>query len=139
MQNFRHEFTAQSLYWSLHNILLSDNHDAFKLALSFCNDIDTLSIKRNAEARGNTKIMQCLGMQSQPLLPIPILQKIPKSEEFPYVNVMEKLKTMMMNKCKTNLNDKTSNNFHIGYKELLRSVHAKESVNYSESLCYVQV
>ena len=35
----------------------------------------------------NTNIMRCLGMQANPLLPIPILQRIPKSEEFPYVIV----------------------------------------------------
>ena len=93
-----------------------------KWALSFCSDIDTLSVKRIAENRGNTKIMQCLGMQANPFLPIPILQRIPKSEEFPYVNVMEKLKNMIM------MNKKFE------YKELLKTVHAKGRVNFSETL-----
>ena len=71
---------------------MTDNCEAIKTLKNYSINIDLENIKSIIRQRGNVKIMNLLNLQYDTEETIPILENIPKSEEFAYFNVMNKIK-----------------------------------------------
>ena len=123
LKEYRSVITDQDLFVALQNIVYSDNVEAFQTILKFPHGLEHENLKSIARERGNISIIQLLDMEVTSQSSMEILEKIPKSEEFSYVNVMEKITKFIKEKRKTS--SKSSKKVLVNFDELLKRFQAK--------------
>ena len=122
---------------ALKNAIMVDSADCVKIIRDFWQqkrkegNILTEEIKSLAIGRGNTDILNILEVQFKTQMEFEIpdfkfdFNQVPKQEEYEYINIMEKIKSIL---CQTNTTNKKK---MVKYEDLLKELHVKP-VHYNQ-------
>ena len=123
---------------ALKNAIMVDSADCVKIINDFWQqkrkegNILTEEIKSLAIGRGNTDILNILEVQFKTQMEFEIpdfkfdFNQVPKQEEYEYINIMEKIKSIL---CQTNTTNKKK---MVKYEDLLKELHVKP-VHYNQT------
>ena len=123
---------------ALKNAIMVDSADCVKIINDFWQqkrkegNILTEEIKSLAIGRGNTDILNILEVQFKTQMEFKIpnfkfdFNQVPKQEEYEYINIMEKIKSIL---CQTNTTNKKK---MVKYEDLLKELHVKP-VHYNQT------